>query len=73
MDRDKEDNPGHSHSEYVPLPLCVESRAHMETKIDNMETSIKAAIAAAFSTVKIVLAIGAFGLAVLQLVIHFWG
>ena len=38
----------------------------METKIDNMEESIK-------STVKIVTAVAGFILAVLQLVIHFWG
>ncbi len=71
MDNDKEGNPGHSHSGYVPLPLCAESRKHMETKIDNMEKSIKAAIQAAFGTVKTVIAVVGFGIALLQLIIHF--
>lgn len=34
----KEGNPG---TEFVPMLLCAESRAHMETKIDNMERNIR--------------------------------
>ena len=64
-DDEKEDNPGHVHSEYVPLNLCAESRRHMETKIDNMEKSIK-------STIKTSIAIGGFILAILQLILHFF-
>lgn len=33
---DGDGNPG-----YVPLPLCAEYRAHIETKIDTMENSIR--------------------------------
>ena len=35
-DGDGDGNPG-----FVPMILCAESRAHMETKIDNMERSIR--------------------------------
>jgi len=73
MGDDKKGNPGHTHPGYVPISLCAESRAHMETKIDNMEMSITAAITAAFGTVKTVIAVVGFGIAVLQLMIHFWG
>ncbi len=62
----KPGNPGHSHANYVPITLCAESRAHIETKIDNMENTIK-------STIKVSMAVGGFILAILQLVIHFWG
>lgn len=65
-ENDGDGNPSHSHSNYVPMILCAESRAHMETKIDNMEESIK-------STIKTSIAVGGFILALLQLVIHFWG
>jgi len=33
-------NPGNP-GLYVPIPLCSEYRAHIETKIDNMEKSIR--------------------------------
>jgi len=69
---EEKDNPGHSHSDYVPMILCAESRRHMETKIDNMEESIKAAIKGSFDTVKIVIAIVGFGMAILQLILHFF-
>lgn len=36
--KDVDGNPGNP---YVPMALCAESRAHMETKIDNMERSIR--------------------------------
>ncbi len=65
MKEKKKNNPGHNPSGYVPLPLCAESRAHMETKIDNMEKSIK-------STIKASMAIGGFILAILQLILHFY-
>lgn len=35
------DNPGHTHPELVPTRLCRESRAHMETKLDNVMKSIR--------------------------------
>ncbi len=34
-------NPGHIHPGMVSSKLCLEARAHMGTKIDNMEKSIR--------------------------------
>ncbi len=33
--------PAHTHSEYVSQKLCMESRAHTDTKIENMGSSIR--------------------------------
>ena len=38
---DKNGNPGHTHPEMVSTKLCTESRSHMETKLNNMQRSIR--------------------------------
>lgn len=74
MGEDKKNNPGSGGpAAYVPTDLCSEYRAHIETKIDNMEKNIKATIESSFSTIKIVIALVGLGVSLLQLAIHFWG
>lgn len=41
MGNDKDGNPRHGNPAYVLMPLCNEYRAHIETKIDTMEKSIR--------------------------------
>lgn len=61
---DGNENPGHSHPDYVPLSLCMESRAHMETKIDNMKKTIQWTVAIASTLLGLTLSLFQWYLAV---------
>jgi len=62
--KDGDGNPDHVHTGYVPLNLCRESRAHMETKIDNMERSIRWSVYLASAVTGLVLILVQWYLAV---------
>jgi len=64
MDEDKKNNPGSSETAYVPMALCSESRAHMETKIDNMEKSIRWSVYIASAVMGIIVILAQYYLAV---------
>ena len=61
MDKDNPGNPG-----YVPIPLCGEYRAHIETKIDNMEKSIRWSVYLASAGMGFVLILVQYYLAVIR-------
>ena len=50
--------------ECVPIALCNEQRAHMETKIDNMKTSIQWSVYLASTVLGVVLMVFQWYLAV---------
>ena len=54
-------NPG-----YVPIPLCAEYRAHIETKIGTMEKSIRWSVYLASSVMGVVLILVEYYLAVIH-------
>ncbi len=60
-------NPGHNPG-YVPLALCAESRRHMETKIDNMQKSIKWSVYLASAGMGIIVILVQYYLAVMLFV-----
>jgi len=60
-DDDHSGNPG-----YVPIPLCSEYRAHIGTKIDNMEKSIRWSVYLASAGMGLVLIIVQYYLAVMH-------
>jgi len=60
-DGDHPGNPG-----YVPIPLCAEYRAHIETKIDNMEKSIRWSVYLASAGMGLVLILVQYYLAVIH-------
>jgi len=60
-DGDHQGNPG-----YVPIPLCSEYRAHIETKIDNMEKSIRWSVYLASAVMGLVLILVQYYLAVIH-------
>ena len=65
-ENDGDGNPGHSHYDYVPMILCAESRAHMETKIDNMEKRIRWSIYLTSAVMGIVVILVQYYLAVIH-------
>lgn len=64
MDDGDGDNPGTP--KYVPVPLCNEYRAHIETKIDNMEKSIRWSVYIASAGMGLVLIIVQYYIAVIH-------
>lgn len=59
-----DDNPGHTHPELMPMALCGESRAHMETKLNNMAKSIRWSIYLASAVLGIAISLFQWYLAV---------
>jgi len=60
-DGDHSGNPG-----YVPIPLCTEYRAHMLTRIDNMEKSIRWSVYIASAVMGFILILVQYYLAVIH-------